>query len=102
MFYKAGCKLIKPAKVLQATDDYFDSEDWLKQFIDERCILGADKKVGARELLQEYQSWARCIGEYVRNRNDFRNALINHGYRCTRANQGQFWNGLSLNDNLIQ
>jgi putative DNA primase/helicase len=67
----AGCLawqregLNPPACVQAATDEYFEAEDAVGQWIDERCLLANTHREGVSELFSDWREWAERAGEYV-------------------------------------
>lgn len=80
-FVRNGFKLEIPDVVAMATEDYRQREDWLSNFISERCVRGPNAREGARALYLEYRAWAEESGEYIRRENDFSAAMEQAGYR---------------------
>lgn len=95
-FIRNGYKLDFPDAVIEATEEYRQRENWLENFISERCIREPDARAGARELYQEYRSWAEETGEYVRRENDFAAAMEAAGYRKIAPKNRKTWVGLRL------
>lgn len=103
-FYRAGCKLAKPACVLAATQGYLEQEDWLQQFIDDNCKVDKREAVNVGQLYQLYTRWATEQGEkYLRGRNDFARAMETKGYtrekrRLNGAAPVWYWMGIGVED----
>lgn len=89
-------KLIVPDIVEQATEEYRDRENWLENFINERCVREPDARVGARDIYLEYKDWAQDAGEYVRRENDFSSAMEVAGYHKITPKGRKAWVGLRL------
>lgn len=98
IFYKAGCKLSKPRCVIAATESYLADEDWLQQYIDERCDTGPEKAISVTALLIDYRSWAEHQGDYARKRTDFQKAMEARGYQKEKHRDGWYWHGLALRE----
>lgn len=66
-----GCSLWQrqglkpPASVVSATEEYFEAEDALGQWIEERCLLAKTHREGVSELFADWREWAERAGEYV-------------------------------------
>lgn len=80
MFIRNGFKLDIPDVVAEATEEYRAREDWLSNFIDERCIKEPGARVAASALYAEYKAWAQGNGDYVRRERDFSEAMEAAGY----------------------
>ena len=89
-FIRNGFRLGIPVAVSEATEEYRQREDWLNNFIDERCVREGNARTGARELYTEYKSWAQDNGEYVRRENDFAAAMTAAGFLKIKP-KGRYW-----------
>lgn len=96
IFHDAGCKLAIPDRVLAATGEYIEEEDWLGQYADECCVTEEGAQAYGGELYNAYQRWAEARGDYVRRGNDFARALATAGYAKKRTKSGIVWFGLRL------
>lgn len=96
-FVRNGCKLTAPDVVAEATEAYQDRENWLENFIDDRCIREPGARIGARELYLEYKDWATGAGEYVRREKDFAEAMGKAGYQKITPKNKRAWLGLRVN-----
>ena len=61
-FVRNGFKLDIPDVVAEATEEYRQREDWLTNFINERCVREPNAREGARALYLEYKAWAQDGG----------------------------------------
>lgn len=95
-FCRNGFRLDIPDVVADATEKYRDRENWLENFMQERCIKGPEARCGARDLYLEYRDWAVEAGEYVRRENDFAAALEAAGYQKIAPKNKRTWLGLRL------
>ena len=95
-FIKNGFKLVIPDVVAMATEEYQNRENWLENFIDERCIKEPNARVGARTLYDEYKRWAQDAGEYVRRETDFSTAMEAAGYQKITPQNKRTWIGLKV------
>ena len=95
-FIKNGFKLVVPDVVAMATEEYQNRENWLENFIDERCIKEPNARVGARALYDEYKRWAQDAGEYVRREADFSTAMEAAGYRKVKPKGTYHYSGLKI------
>ena len=98
LFYSAGCKLVKPACVVEATNNYIEEEDWLQQFIDECCDVGDGYTVASGELYQVYTGKMKAENGYTRASRDFAYSMEMKGYRKQRRADVRVWYGLRLKE----
>lgn len=95
-FVRNGFRLDIPEAVEEATLAYREREDWLSNFIDERCIREPNARVGAAELYREYREWAESTGDFVRRLNDFTVAMESAGYKFVKPRGKKSWLGLRI------
>jgi P4 family phage/plasmid primase-like protien len=103
-FHAASCKLAKPAIVIAATDDYFQREDWVGNFLNECCETGKDEngkpyRISGQDLYVAYVRWAEQNGERPRRNRDFADVLTKHGFEKDPSRRnGAVWLGIKLLD----
>ena len=95
-FVRNGFHLDIPEVVEEATEAYREREDWLTNFINERCIRDQNARVGAADLYREYREWAESTGDYVRRLNDFTATMEAAGYHKITPKGKKVWEGLRL------
>lgn len=102
-FYMNGCKIDLPAAVVAETAKYREQEDWLQNFIDERCRKQEtiDKPVnifvGVGALYDAYKDYAERTGTYRRSMPDFNRAMERAGYMKSSSHGGyKYWRGIDL------
>ena len=95
-FVRNGFRLDVPQSVKEATEAYQEREDWLSNFIQERCIREPNARVGAAELYRAYRNWAADTGDFVRRLNDFDTAMEAAGYQKIKPKNRKSWLGLRL------
>lgn len=79
-----------------ATEEYQERENWLENFINERCVREPNARAGARDLYNEYRRWAQDGGEYVRKETDFSTAMEAAGFEKITPKNKRTWLGLRL------
>ena len=87
-----------PKVVKDAIDKYRESNDWLGQFIEERCEVDPSYSEKSGDLYQQYRFSCMANGEYVRSTSDFYGALEKAGYLKRKSNKGSFVYGLKLKE----
>jgi P4 family phage/plasmid primase-like protien len=95
-FCQNGFRLEMPEAVSEATQAYRARENWLENFIAERCVKEPGVRVGARELYLEYKDWAIEAGEYVQRERDFSVAMDAAGFQKITPRNKRTWLGLRL------
>lgn len=88
-----------PPEVLAATAEYREESDVVGCFLEERCILGTDLMVPARDLYAAYAKWCEESGEKARSQTTFGNRLSERGLTSGRQGGGgkKSWHGATLN-----
>lgn len=95
-FVRNGFKLDIPDVVAEATEAYREREDWLNNFINERCIKDPNARERTRALYLEYKAWAQDAGEFIRRENDFAAAMEAAGYRSVSSHKKKSYVGLRI------
>ena len=90
----AGCLawqregLKPPACVVSATEEYFESEDALGRWLDERCVRAPNAKSLTAELFTDWKHWADSAGEFIGSQRRFSDLLITRGIEKWRNSVG--------------
>ena len=90
----AGCLawqregLKPPASVLAATEEYFEAEDAIGQWIEERCLLANTHREGVSELFSDWREWAERAGEYVGSVKRFSELMATRKFEKCRLTGG--------------
>ncbi|ELQ4312106.1 phage/plasmid primase, P4 family [Pseudomonas aeruginosa] len=90
----AGCLawqregLKPPACVVSATEEYFESEDALGRWLDERCVREPNAKSLTAELFTDWKHWADSAGEFIGSQRRFSDLLITRGIEKWRNGVG--------------
>lgn len=69
--------LLIPANVRAAANEYFDRQDRLSRFVEDKCNLLPDAQVRSGEMLQAYNHWADHNGERRVNTTAFHDLIEN-------------------------
>ena len=77
-----------PLCVQDATEEYFESEDALGRWLDERCVRTANAKSLTSELFTDWKQWAEASGEFIGSQRRFSDLLITRGLEKWRNSMG--------------
>ncbi|ABC32341.1 predicted ATPase [Hahella chejuensis KCTC 2396] len=77
-----------PDCVRAATEEYFEAEDALGQWIEERCERIGQAKTASSELYADWREWAERAGEYVGSIKRFSETLITRDFMQSRLHGG--------------
>jgi putative DNA primase/helicase len=80
--------LKQPLSVTSATDEYFEGEDAMGRWMDERCKLGVNDKALTVTLFNDWKQWAEMSGEFVGTQRRFSDALITRRFDKWRNSSG--------------
>ena len=86
-----------PQQVQEATNEYFECEDALGRWIDERCIRDANGKSLTAELFGDWKRWAEATGEFPGSQKRFAEQLLSRNIEKWRNSSGlRGFRGLTL------
>lgn len=101
-----GCKeyiqngLNPPECVIESTNNYRRLHDRIGNFIEEKCIIGDDKKIIRGNLYSAYSQW--CVKPENRYKpmgsTTFYNEIAMRGYPIKRRNDGAYIMGIDISD----
>ena len=95
-------KIEKPKVVVDAINRYKENNDWLSQFLDERCELDQSYTTKSGEFYNEYRSYCMQVGEYIRSTTDFYTALDQAGFEKKRTKTGVMVFGVRLKSDFMK
>jgi putative DNA primase/helicase len=81
-------RLQRPEKVIAATDEYFEAEDAIGRWLEERCVRAANAKSLTTELFSDWKNWADSTGEFVGSQRRFSDLLLTRGLEKWRNHSG--------------
>jgi P4 family phage/plasmid primase-like protien len=99
-FIKAGYKIDPPECVKQAIKNYRGENDWINNYIHERCETDKSYSQKSGALYSDYRDYCKSTGEYTRSASDLKMALMTAGYEWKRTNTGGMYYGLRIRSNL--
>lgn len=86
-----------PTSVVSATEEYFDEEDALGQWLEERCEIHPAARTGVSDLFDDWRQWAERAGEYVGSVKRFSEQMsTRHFERCRLHGGARGLIGLAL------
>jgi putative DNA primase/helicase len=88
-----------PAKVISATEEYFEEQDTVGHFLREETVDSARGKCSHKELYDRYVNYTKVRNEYVLSSKAFSTKMSERGIKKERGNSGQsYWIGMSMRD----
>jgi putative DNA primase/helicase len=88
-------RLLIPASVEEATEQYRQENDAIQMFVDERCVSDPNGRVKGSEIYSSYNRWCGSNGYNPENSTNFGRHLGMLGYEPIRSN-GVYRLGLRL------
>ncbi|MEM3356877.1 MAG: phage/plasmid primase, P4 family, partial [Candidatus Bathyarchaeia archaeon] len=73
-----------PQCVLSATQEYFESQDAIKRWLEDECILDVNAFCSTEELFNSWKLWAENNGEFAGSKRRFSDELERRGYKRHR------------------
>ena len=77
-----------PQRVLEATDEYFEGEDALGRWMEERCFVLKTARALTSDLFADWKDWAEQSGEFVGSIRRFSDLLVTRHFPRWRAHGG--------------
>ena len=94
---------LRPAKIAAATEQYFEDQDLIGQWIAERCETRTGAMGRATPLFDSWREFARENGEAEGTQRAFAEALHKRGFERGRVNAlGRIYRGLDLRQRRIE
>ena len=81
-------RLSPPQRVVDATEEYFEAEDALGRWLDERCVREPNAKSLTAELFNDWKLWAEAAGEFTGSQKRFADLLLTRGIDKWRNGMG--------------
>ncbi len=81
-------RLDPPQRVEEATKEYFEAEDALGRWLEERCVREPNAKSLTAELFTDWKQWAEAAGEFIGSQRRFSDLLITRGIEKWRNSVG--------------
>lgn len=88
-----------PQAVMAATEDYFEAEDALGRWIDERCETGNQNHwAGSTELFNSWKAWAEANNEFAGSMKRFSETLNTRGFEKNSNGKARGFRGIRIQD----
>lgn len=88
--------LLRPAKMLRETEEYFASEDVFANWLDEKCDLAPNNMVRSSELLNNLNWYLHTQGRARWTTNQFADEMKTRGFSQKRTSGGNVWLGIDV------
>jgi putative DNA primase/helicase len=88
--------LVVPEVVRKASDEYFDAQDTIGQWLDDWAIRDPRAFTTTTELFRCWKVWCERTNNYVGTERAFADDLVNHSLERARKDYGRGFNGIAL------
>jgi P4 family phage/plasmid primase-like protien len=95
-FIAADFHIEPPTVVKNSIEAYRQQNDWLSNYISERCEIDPKYKQKSGELYSDYRAYCTNTGDYIRSLPDFKAGLASAGFESRKTKIGAFVYGLRL------
>ena len=90
------CGLGKPEQIMDAVNQYLESEDTLAEWLESNTQTDAVARTASGDLYADYRRWAEGAGEFVLSQKRFVQQLSERGFSRARAAGKRYLCGLRL------
>jgi len=91
-----GFHVKQPECVVAMTQEYRMNNDWLQNFLQDRCKINPLYQVGGGDLYAAYREFCSTVNDFTRSAAEFSQAVISAGYEAKKTSHGRIYKGLSL------
>lgn len=85
-----------PKVVMDATKEYFDAEDVVARWIEDRCECNRRYETSSSALFKDYKEWCESTGERVRSQKKLSQALTDRGFAIVHSRSGNMITSIAL------
>ncbi len=85
-----------PARIMRATDEYFEEEDLVGRWASERVVRRVEGETGSAALFEDWSGWCRKNGEEPGTNTKFSLLLKSKGWKSRRGSAGTLFEGVEL------
>lgn len=100
LYIESGYKIDLPEVVKTATEQYRSENDWIHNYVSERCEVGRGYEISAADLYMDYVDYCEDTGEYKKSKVAFGKGLSKAGFlsgkRRIGGHEERTWKGLKV------
>lgn len=95
-FIANGCKMYvdEPENVKEATAEYWENNDWLKNFIRDYCIVEPQAEILKSKLIEAYNK--ATVKEFTHSKKEFHTEMLANNFKLTKRNGYDTYLGIRL------
>lgn len=99
-FIAAKYEISLPECVARAIEQYHAENDWLNNYLTERCTVEKRRTEKSGKLYADYRQYCADMGDYTRSAADFKAAIEGAGFETKKTKAGGIVHGLYLSEYL--
>lgn len=88
--------LVRPACVIEATEEYFSDQEVFPRWLEEECISGGTVSEASSVLYRSWSEYARSVGVKPGTQADFKESMGRSGYAYRKRNNVREFSGVAL------
>jgi P4 family phage/plasmid primase-like protien len=85
-----------PALVLSATEEYFESQDAMRRWMEDHCFVHPSVRCTTDDLFSSWKLWAEKWGEYAGTLQKFADDLVKKGFERWRSSRCRGFIGITV------
>jgi len=89
--------LAEPKSIWESVEQYEKKTDIIGLFVEEKCLLGEENKVGRGDLYTAYKTWCRTNGLPNMSSPKFKENMEKYA-RAVTIKGSQYWKGIAINN----
>jgi|GEM_PF-246042 len=87
---------VYPQEVIDATEEYFDEQDFTGQWLKEQVVLGNTEQATRKDLHKDYEEYMTCLGEKPKTQTALTQELIKRGFKKGKVRGERGLKGIGL------
>jgi phage/plasmid-associated DNA primase len=99
---RPGFGSIRPQVALDATNEYFEEQDFIRHWIEKRCDTGKTLWDSSSNLFKGWTTWANANGEKPGSSNRFGRAHKQLGFKPHSTNKAGGFRGIEAKPDIVQ
>lgn len=88
--------LLRPARVIEATEEYFSDQEVFPRWLEEECVTGGTVSEASSVLYRAWSEYARSVGTKPGTQADFKEGMRKEGFAYRKRNNMREFCGIAL------
>ena len=86
----------EPASVHKATEEYFETEDRIGQWISDCCDVAVSFTCKSSDMYKSFKEWSEANGEFVISQKRWAQQMSSRGFESNRSSAGVVYRGITV------